>query len=200
MKKQLEVELQSMTLTDEELTQLEKCTQQAPKRTHKPIVVSVVWVGVAFVFILTLLPALQQPLHNGAKNEMDWHAFFGLFATLVVLISNVVYVFLLYRYARPLHCPACGQELTNRYARKKMWKGKTPCPHCGITTFRLRMAKKYFALQLYLIAMLQLEPFVFRMMDWPVGVSLLIIAVLYALFFYRASTICELVDEREGLW
>ena len=64
----------------------------------------------------------------------------------------------------------------------------------------MRIGKKTFAFQLYLIAMLQLETFVFRMMDWPVGVSLLIIAVLYALFFYRASTICELVDEREGLW
>lgn len=200
MKKQLEAELEPMTLTDEELTQLEKRTQQAPKRTRKPIVVSVLWVGIASVFILTLLPTLQQSLHNGAKNEMDWHAFFGLFATLVVLISNIVSVFLLYRYTRPLYCPACGHILTSRYARKKMWKGKTPCPHCGITTLRIRLGKKMFAFQLYLIAMLQLETFVFRMMGWPVGVSLLIIAVLYAIFFYHFPTLSELVDEREGLW
>ncbi len=194
MKKQLEAELKPIMLTEQEIERIVRETQTVTKPSRKPMLISVVWVATALLFFVLLLPTFTPALHTGATVAFNWwYAIVALF-----FLSHIVYIYLLRRVKQTIYCPSCGEELSERYLRKKMWKGKTPCPRCGTTTFRLRMRKKMFGFQFYLLAMLQFEAFVFHTIGWPIFFSFLIVFVLYGFFFYHVSSNgCETV---ESLW
>lgn len=194
MKKQLEAELKPIMLTEQEIERMVQQAQTVTKPSRKPMLISIVWVATAVLFFVLLLPTFTTESHLGATVTFNW--WYVIVA--LIFLSHIVYMYLLSRVKQTICCPSCGQELSERYLRKKMWKGKMPCPSCGTTAFQLRMRKKMFGFQFYLLAMLQVEAFVFHTIGWPIFLSFLIVIVLYGFFFYHVSSNgCETV---ESLW
>ncbi|WP_139992993.1 hypothetical protein [Kurthia sp. Dielmo] len=138
MKKKLEAELKPIMLTEQEIERIVRETQTVTKPSRKPMLISVVWVATALLFFVLLLPTFTPALHTGATVAFNWwYAIVALF-----FLSHIVYIYLLRRVKQTIYCPSCGEELSERYLRKKNVEGKNTLSSLWDNNISLANAQK----------------------------------------------------------